>query len=158
MKLRCFSQCKVIEEIKYLNPKKATQSKNVPAKTNYYPPFTGNDFNNCLEQGTFPEQLKIAEVTPTYKRDNPYDKTNYRSISLLLNISKLNETRMHNEMYEYFNHILPKFQCGFRKDHGAQHKLLFMIEEIRKIRDNTQLAFICSKLTIETLEQGVKHV
>ena len=59
---------------------------------------------------------------------------------------------MHNEMYGYFNDILPKFQCGFRKDHRAQHKLLFKIKEIRKIRDNTQSAFTCSKLTIETLD------
>ena len=61
-------------------------------------------------------------------------------------------------MYGYSDDILLKFQSGFRKDHGTQHKLLFMIEEIRKLRDNTQSAFSCSKLTIETLEQGVKHV
>ena len=42
---------------------------------------------------------------------------------------------MHDEIYAYFYDILSKFQCGFRKGCSAQHCLLHMIEEIRKIRE-----------------------
>ena len=43
---------------------------------------------------------------------------------------------MHDNMSDYFNDVLSKFQCGFRKGFGAQNCLLFMIETIRKTRDN----------------------
>ena len=42
---------------------------------------------------------------------------------------------MHGNMSDYFN-VLSKFQCGFRKGFGAQNCLLYMVEAIRKTRDN----------------------
>ena len=39
-------------------------------------------------------------------------------------------------MSDYFNDILTKFQCCFRKGFGAQNCLLYMIETIQKTRDN----------------------
>ena len=39
-------------------------------------------------------------------------------------------------MRDYFNDVLSKFQYGFRGGFGAQNCLLYMIETIRKIRDN----------------------
>ena len=39
-------------------------------------------------------------------------------------------------MSDYFNDVLLKFQCGFRKGFGAQNRLSYMIETIRKTRDN----------------------
>ena len=39
----------------------------------------------------------------------------------------------------YFDDILSKFQCGFRKDYSAQHRLFYMIKEIRKIRDSKRV-------------------
>ena len=38
-------------------------------------------------------------------------------------------------MSGYFNDILSKFQCSFRKGFGAQNCLLYMIETLRKTRD-----------------------
>ena len=86
--------------------------------------------------GIFPECLKTAEVIPTYKKDKPTEKTNYRPISILSNISKIYERLMHDNMSDYFNDVLSKFQCGFRKGFGAQNCLLFMIETIQNTRDN----------------------
>ena len=43
---------------------------------------------------------------------------------------------MHDNMSDYFNDVLSKFQCGFRKGFGTQNCLLYMIETIRKTRDN----------------------
>ena len=43
---------------------------------------------------------------------------------------------MHDEINAYFDDILSKFQCGFRKGYSAQHCLLYMIEKIRKIRNS----------------------
>ena len=38
-------------------------------------------------------------------------------------------------MYNYFNHILSKWQCGFRKGFSTQHCLLVMTEKWRKCLD-----------------------
>ena len=43
---------------------------------------------------------------------------------------------MYDNMSDYFNDALSKFQCGFRRGFGAQNSLLYMKETIRKTRDN----------------------
>ena len=44
---------------------------------------------------------------------------------------------MHDNVSDYFNDVLSKLQCGFRKGFGAQNCLLYIIETIRKTRDNS---------------------
>ena len=39
-------------------------------------------------------------------------------------------------MYDYFDSIFSKYQCGFRKGDSPQHCLLYMIEKIKQTRDN----------------------
>ena len=56
--------------------------------------------NQSLSTGIFPDKLKIAEVTPVYKK---YDKKhNYRPISVLPVISKVFETVIFDQLTEYF--------------------------------------------------------
>ena len=43
---------------------------------------------------------------------------------------------MHDNISDYFNDVLSKYQCGFRKSFVAQNYLLYMIETIRETRDN----------------------
>ena len=43
---------------------------------------------------------------------------------------------MHDNMSDYFNDVLSKLQCSFRRVFGVQNCLLYMIETIRKTRDN----------------------
>ena len=43
---------------------------------------------------------------------------------------------MHDNMSDYFNDLLSKFQCGFRKGFCVPNRLLYMIEIIQKTRDN----------------------
>ena len=83
-----------------------------------------------------PEYFRTAKVMPTYKKDKSTEKTNCRQISILSNIFKIYERLMHDNMSLYFNDVLSKFQCGFRKGFGAQNCLLYMIETIRKTCDN----------------------
>ena len=87
----------------------------------------------------FPEILKIAQVTPIYKKANPFEKDNYRPIRNLSNISKIFAIIMHNQMNNFFINKLSKYQCGFRKGFGTQHCLLVMIEKLRKIRDDKRV-------------------
>ena len=82
------------------------------------------DFNKCIHKDTFPKSFKISEVIPVCKKDAPYDKNNYRPISILSNLSKLYERYMHDEINAYFDDILSKLRCGFRKDYSTQYYLL----------------------------------
>ena len=45
--------------------------------------------NLSFEQGVFPDELKIAVITPLYKAKDPMFFNNYRPISLLTVFSKI---------------------------------------------------------------------
>ena len=48
--------------------------------------FIAKNFNNCVDKGVFPDDLKHAHVTPVHKMKDKSDKTNYKSVSILTNI------------------------------------------------------------------------
>ena len=62
-------------------------------------------------------------------------KTNYQPVSLLPNISKIFERCMHRQISEYFETVLSKFQCGFRKGYSTQNCVLAMVENRKKALD-----------------------
>ena len=41
--------------------------------------FIANNFNNCVDKGVFPDDLKHVHVTPVHKKKDKNDKTNYKS-------------------------------------------------------------------------------
>ena len=43
-----------------------------------------------------------------------------------------------NFLKEFFDNILSKFQCGFRKGYGTQHYLLLMLEIWKEATDNNE--------------------
>ena len=73
--------------------------------------------------------LKTAAITPVHKKLK-LNKSNYRPVSAIPNISKLFERCMHRQISEYFETIFWKFQCGFRND-----CLLAMVVNCKKALD-----------------------
>ena len=61
-----------------------------------------------------------------------FDIENYRPVSILSVLSKIDERRMFGQMYSFFNQILSKHQCGFRQGHSTQHSILLMVKKIEK--------------------------
>ena len=57
-------------------------------------------FNLLLQQGIFPENLKIARTSPIYNKDEEFLLKNYRPISVLLCFSKLLERIMYNCLFK----------------------------------------------------------
>ena len=88
-----------------------------------------------MTNGSFPDHLKNADIKPIHKKDSKNDKSNYRPISILPNFSKIFERSMHNQMYDFFQNILSKYQFGFRKGFSAQQSLMVMIEKLKNCLD-----------------------
>ena len=95
----------------------------------------------CIENSIFLSDSKVADVIPAdvipaFKKKSKTSKDNYRPISILPNISKIYERCLYNQMHTYFDNILSKYQCGFRKGFNAQHYLVSMIEKWKESADN----------------------
>ena len=60
--------------------------------------------NQSLTSVIFLNSLKIANVTPIFKKENSKLITNYRPISVLPVISKIFESVIHEQLSEYFNY------------------------------------------------------
>ena len=73
--------------------------------------------NLSLNEGIFPSELKIAQIIPLYKNDDPMQFNNYRPVSLLPFFSKLFERLMYNRLIDFINKhkLLYYYQFGFRK-------------------------------------------
>ena len=94
--------------------------------------FIAKDFNNCVDKGVFPDDLKHADVTPVHKKKDKSDKANCRRVSILPKISKIYEKLIYSQLYDCFDDILPPSQCGFRKRHSTQHCLLVILEKYKE--------------------------
>ena len=89
-------------------------------------------FKQFLQKGCFPEELKIAPVTPIYKAVDVNKIGNYRPISVLPCFSKILERIMYNRLFKYLttNEILHKKQFGFQKGHSTEHVIIQLIGQI----------------------------
>ena len=60
-------------------------------------------YNLSFTTGTFPGSLKIAKVTTVYKKGSKLECASYRPITLLLNLDKIIEKRMHKRLMGFLN-------------------------------------------------------
>ena len=95
-------------------------------------PFLTHIISQSLKNGIFPDELKLAEVIPLFKKVDPFDKINYRPVSLLSHMSKVFERIIFNQINEY---IEPFLSNKIRKNLNTQHCLLKMLEKWKKALD-----------------------
>ena len=81
-------------------------------------------FNNTLSNTEFPDELKLADVTPLCKKDDPNKSKNYRPISVLPVVSKAFENIMHDQINQCINSFLTPYLSGYRKGFSTQQALL----------------------------------
>ena len=79
--------------------------------------------NSGILNGIFPDELKLADVTPIYKKSDPDDKVNYRPISILPSLSKIYEKVIYKQLNSFFETKHSALLCGFRSKYSTQHAL-----------------------------------
>ena len=79
-----------------------------------------------ISNGKFSNCLKLANITPVFKKGPRTLKNNYRPVSILPIFVKIFERLISRQLLEFFDNILSKFQCGFRNGYETQHCLLLM--------------------------------
>ena len=131
----------IIKEINNLKTNKSTQDTDIPTKLikdnlDIFADFILENLNGCIDESVFPSSLKNAIITPVHKKGAKTLKDNYRPVSILSNISKIYERILFKQMSAYFEPILSKYQCGFRKGYSAQYCLLAMLEKWKSAVDN----------------------
>ena len=88
-----------------------------------------NILNKCILQGTFPSLMKKAIVSPVYKKKDPFNKENYRPISVLTALSKVFEKTIELQLSPFLNRNFSNFLCAYRKHFSSQHALIRLLEE-----------------------------
>ena len=73
--------------------------------------------NECIREKVFPTKMKLAYVTPIFKKSDKLESTNYRPISVTPSFSKIFEHLRLNQMIEFIDKhkIINKEQFGFQK-------------------------------------------
>ena len=72
--------------------------------------FITDQFDCCITYGEFIDELKHADIIPVHRKNEKCDKTNYRPMSILTNISKIYEKIMHNQFSKHLARISKRFQ------------------------------------------------
>ena len=67
----------------------------------------------------FPAAFKYVKIIPVFKKGSKLDLNNYRPISIIPAMSKVFESLLNRQIYDYFeeNSLFSKTQFGFRSSH-----------------------------------------
>ena len=101
----------------------------------------------------YPESLKVAEVTPIYKKDNKKIISNYRPISVLPVISKVFENVIFDQLREYFvtNNLFSPQQYGFRKKSSTKLTALELLDRLFGQLDKHKILYIFTSIYLKLL-------
>ena len=79
-------------------------------------------FNICINQGIYPDSLKIGKVVAIFKSGNKTLPGNHRPITILPAINKVFEKLIYNRLSNFLtkNKIINNNQFGFRQGHNTE--------------------------------------
>ena len=116
--------------------------------------------NTSLEQGIFPDEMKIARIIPLFKSGDKQNVSNYRPISLLPQFSKILEKIFNNRLMNFLNsnNLLYLRQYGFRKNMSTSMAIMELVENITTAMDNGKFTigvFIDLKKAFDTVDHSI---
>lgn len=89
-------------------------------------------FNQCMTEGIFPLELKLAKIIPVHKKGSLEEPGNFRPISLLPTVSKVFEHIIKNRIVHFLNknNIISSTQFGFIRNRSTIDALIKTVEYI----------------------------
>ena len=92
--------------------------------------------NEIITQKCFPNNLKLADMTPVFKKEDASLLKNYGPVSVPPVVSKIYERIMQKQLLEYIDkHLSPRL-CGYRKGYSTQTALISILEKLKLSIDN----------------------
>ena len=130
----------VDKDTRSFNLKKSGAQNDIPAKflkkcQSSTAPALQKLFNKILRARNFPEKLKLADITPVFKKSNALEEENYMPVSVLPIVSKIFERIMQKQVTLFTQNFLSPFLCGYRKGFSTQHASISLIERWKNILD-----------------------
>ena len=113
-----------------------------------------------MQLGQFPDPLKVAKVSPVYKKCDREQPGNYRPISVLPVLSKIFEKFVNNRLIGYLekNVILYKHQYGFREGHITKLAVTHLINQLVHYQDEGRVTvgvFIDFAKAFDTINHSI---
>ena len=95
-------------------------------------PFITKLFNDCIQQGIFPDAYKVAQVIPLFKGGDKGDRNDYRPISLLPALGKLLEKIISVRVVKFFDayNLFSPHQFGFRANFSTEYAVIDIYEKL----------------------------
>ena len=94
-----------------------------------------NCINECTKQKEFANELKVVNIMPIFRKEDPLDKTNHRPIIILPTVSKIFEIILFSQLQRFSNKFLSLLLCGFRKGYSTQYVLINLLQKWQKCLD-----------------------
>ena len=122
-------------------------------------PYLLQNFNQCLQEGNFPCELKTRRISPIYKKEDEQLIENYRPVSTLPVFGKILEKIIYSRLYSFLisKGIVNENQFGFRKGHSTSNALNYSVKHIESLRAQKQHVlgiFIDLSKAFDTIDHG----
>ena len=113
-------------------------------------------YNWSIENGIYPDDLKIAKVIALYKKGVKHDPNNYRPISLLSHFDKIFEKILCRRLISFFerNELLYCYQYGFRKLYSTGLALIEITDYIKACLMRKDMVLVYSLISRRRLIQS----
>ena len=155
----------VLSVVESLNTKKATgydkiSVKCIKSSKLTIVPILVHIINLVIKHSEFPDCLKIARVTPLFKKGSTFSVSNYRPISILPVLSKIVEKIISEQIYSFMeeNQLFSDSQFGFRKGRNTTLAINRLMEELYTNFDNgllTQGVFLDFSKAFDTIDHYI---
>ena len=128
--------------LKTIDDKKATGTDKIPPKlvkisAEVLSQPLADAINNSISKGVFPDNAKIASVSPIDKQSDDKNKvSNFRPVSVLSTFSKIYEYVIKNQLISVLNNIFSPYLGAYRESYNTQHVFVRLLEEWRENLDN----------------------
>ena len=138
----------VEKALRDLDPRKAAGYDGIPtrilkeAACELAPSLT-HVFNASFAKGHIPQEWRDATITPVHKKGDRKALTNYRPISLLSVISKVQERIVYDQLYNHIAPYIPVHQSGFCPNDGTELQLSRLLHQISASRECGKSVISC---------------